>query len=292
MAHPGRSGTTREALLAPTFRPTIMRPAALALCAAVVAAAAVDAAPSASSRSRPPNVVVILTDDQGWGDVGYNCRNASVCPRTPNIDRLATGPHSVLFHRFYSGAAVCSPTRASVLTGRNNYRGCVKSALPCDHMASGAANCSQGPGLSHAEFTIAEAAAKAGLPSIHLGKWPVLPTIPPWCPVSHRSSRHATLHQRWQQPSPFLLGPLWPSLADRTPSPVHAQAPGRPVEQERPTGRAALLPDRPRLHALVLLAGAAADVDAQLRLLPARGLAPAAAAARLRPLDRRPEVQA
>lgn len=60
--------------------------------------------------------------------------------------------------------------RASVLTGRNNYRGCIKSALSCDHMKSGAANCSQGPGLAHAEFTIAKAAAKAGMESLHLGK--------------------------------------------------------------------------------------------------------------------------
>lgn len=98
-------------------------------------------------------------------------QNETVCPRTPNIDHLANGPNGVLFNRFYAGAGVCSPTRASVLTGRNNYRGCVASALPCDHMATGAANCSQGPGLSQNEFTIAKAATKAGLQSIHIGKW-------------------------------------------------------------------------------------------------------------------------
>ena len=118
-----------------------------------------------------PNVLVILTDDVGWGDVGYNCKNATVCPRTPHIDALATGNNAVLFRRFYAGAGVCSPTRASTLTGRNNYRGCIASALPCDHMTSGAANCSQGPGLSHAEFTVAKAATKAGMSSIHIGKW-------------------------------------------------------------------------------------------------------------------------
>ena len=83
---------------------------------------------------------------------------------------VATGPHSVLFHRFYSGAGVCSPTRASVLTGRNNKRGCINSALPCDHMATEADACSQGPGLAHSEFTVADAAAKVGYRTIHLGK--------------------------------------------------------------------------------------------------------------------------
>jgi arylsulfatase A-like enzyme len=129
----------------------------------------------------PPNVMVLLTDDQGWGDTGYNCgapgsvayskRNLTACPHTPHIDGLATGPHAVLFHRFSSGAGVCSPTRASVLTGRNNKRGCINSALPCDHMATEADGCSQGPGLAHSEFTVAMAAAKAGMKTIHLGKW-------------------------------------------------------------------------------------------------------------------------
>ena len=100
----------------------------------------------AATAVSPPNVMVVLTDDQGWGDTGYNCgtpgsvayskRNMTACPHTPHIDGLALGPHAVLFHRFYSGAGVCSPTRASVLTGRNNKRGCIDSALPCDHMAT------------------------------------------------------------------------------------------------------------------------------------------------------------
>lgn len=127
-----------------------------------------------------PATPVAAQDDQGWGDTGYNCgqpgsvaysqRNTTSCPHTPHIDRLATGPHSVLFHRFYSGAGVCSPTRASVLTGRNNKRGCIDSALPCDHMATEAGGCSQGPGLAKTEFTVAKAAAKVGMATMHLGK--------------------------------------------------------------------------------------------------------------------------
>lgn len=85
----------------------------------------------------------------------------------------------MLFHRFYSGAGVCSPTRASVLTGRNNKRSCINSALPCDHMATEADGCSQGPGLAKSEFTVAKAAAKVGMNTIHLGKVRRTSTIQP-----------------------------------------------------------------------------------------------------------------
>jgi len=136
--------------------------------------------------------------------VAYSQRNLTACPHTPHIDALATGPHSVLFHRFYSGpqspaprcwlpsrcfrallagrqlvercwlwagAGVCSPTRASVLTGRTNKRSCINSALPCDHMGSPAWACSQGPGLAANAFTVAHAASKLGMATLHLGKW-------------------------------------------------------------------------------------------------------------------------
>ena len=55
-----------------------------------------------------PNVLVILTDDVGWGDVGYNCKNATVCPRTPHIDALATGNNAVLFRPPLSAPPTCS----------------------------------------------------------------------------------------------------------------------------------------------------------------------------------------
>ena len=68
-----------------------------------------------------PNVIVILTDDQGWGDVSlHGNKNLS----TPNIDSLAT--EGVQFDRFYV-CPVCSPTRAEFLTGRYHTRGGVYS---------------------------------------------------------------------------------------------------------------------------------------------------------------------
>ena len=69
----------------------------------------------------PPNVILILTDDQGWGDLSIN-GNTNLS--TPNIDRLAeTG---AMFDRFYVNP-VCSPTRAEILTGRYHVRGGVYS---------------------------------------------------------------------------------------------------------------------------------------------------------------------
>ncbi|MFQ6098156.1 MAG: sulfatase-like hydrolase/transferase, partial [Armatimonadota bacterium] len=65
---------------------------------------------------RRPNVVLILTDDQGYGDVGCHGNDKI---RTPNLDRLCE--ESVEFTQFYV-SPVCSPTRASLMTGRYNYR--------------------------------------------------------------------------------------------------------------------------------------------------------------------------
>lgn len=63
------------------------------------------------SSSQKPNIVILLADDLGFGDVGYNCGNAS----TPNIDKLAS--EGVKLQRFYT-APLCSPTRAGLMTGR------------------------------------------------------------------------------------------------------------------------------------------------------------------------------
>ncbi len=64
-----------------------------------------------------PNVILIMCDDLGWGDVGFN-GNKEV--KTPNLDRLAA--KGITLSRFYSAGPVCSPTRASCLTGRNPFR--------------------------------------------------------------------------------------------------------------------------------------------------------------------------
>ncbi|MCA9164661.1 MAG: sulfatase-like hydrolase/transferase, partial [Planctomycetales bacterium] len=63
-----------------------------------------------------PNVVIVITDDQGWGDLSLH-GNENL--RTPNIDGLAQA--GAQFERFFV-SAVCSPTRASLLTGRYHLR--------------------------------------------------------------------------------------------------------------------------------------------------------------------------
>jgi len=64
-----------------------------------------------------PNIVLVMADDQGWGDAGYN---GHPFVRTPALDAMAE--EGFVFDRFYAAAPVCSPTRASVMTGRSPIR--------------------------------------------------------------------------------------------------------------------------------------------------------------------------
>ncbi|MFT4858687.1 MAG: arylsulfatase A-like enzyme [Algoriphagus sp.] len=100
-----------------------------------------------------PNIVLILTDDQGWGDIGIN-GNFQV--NTPNIDQLAM--KGVQFSRFYV-APVCSPTRAEILTGRYHPRGGVYSTSR------------GGERLDLDEKTIAEIFQSNGYNTAAFGKW-------------------------------------------------------------------------------------------------------------------------
>ena len=70
-------------------------------------------------RIQKPNIILIMTDDQGWGQMGYY--NHPIL-KTPNLDDMAR--NGIRFDRFYAGAPVCSPTRASILTGSD---GCFDS---------------------------------------------------------------------------------------------------------------------------------------------------------------------
>ena len=76
-------------------------------------AAAMAAAPAAGTR-RKPNVVLILIDDLGWTDL---CCYGSTFHETPNLDHLAS--RGVRFTQAYAASPLCSPTRASILTGKH-----------------------------------------------------------------------------------------------------------------------------------------------------------------------------
>ncbi len=85
--------------------------AVIGWCTASPIAAAED-----SSASRP-NIVLVMADDQGWGETGYNGHPHL---KTPVLDEMAA--RGLRFDRFYAASPNCSPTRASVMTGRHANR--------------------------------------------------------------------------------------------------------------------------------------------------------------------------
>ena len=119
--------------------------------AAVVVGRWVRPAGAAETGERP-NVLLAMTDDQGWGDVGYN---GHATLKTPALDEMARS--GLRFQRFYSGAPVRSPTRGSCLTGRHPYR-CGIFFANSGHMRK-------------REVTLAEVLRTRGYVTGHFGKW-------------------------------------------------------------------------------------------------------------------------
>jgi len=95
----------------------------LGICLALVLARG--AAADEPSPSRPPNIVYILADDLGYGDV--HCFNPNGKIATPHIDHL--GSEGMRFTDAHSGSAVCTPTRYGILTGRYSWRSSLKSGV-------------------------------------------------------------------------------------------------------------------------------------------------------------------
>ena len=107
----------------------------------------------AAATPRKPNVLLIMTDDQGWGDIGAH-GNPDLY--TPVLDRLSR--EGATFDRFYV-SPVCAPTRASLLTGR-------------DHLRTGVAGVTRGlESMRPEEVTIAEIFRNAGYATGCFGKW-------------------------------------------------------------------------------------------------------------------------
>jgi len=98
-----------------------------------------------------PNIVLVMADDQGWGDTGYNGHPEL---KTPNLDALAkTG---LRFNRFYTAHFNCSPTRGSIMTGRHPDR---------------YGTFSPGAPIRAQELTVAKVLQSAGYSTGHFGKW-------------------------------------------------------------------------------------------------------------------------
>ncbi|GMW00425.1 MAG: N-acetylgalactosamine-6-sulfatase [Candidatus Hydrogenedentota bacterium] len=118
---------------------------------AAIAAATLRTHAQPSQDNLPPNIVLCMADDQGWGDMAYN---GHPIVQTPHFDAAAAA--CLRFDRFYAAAPVCSPTRGSVMTGRHPNRfGCFTWGYP----------------LRPQEITLPKALKTAGYVTGHFGKW-------------------------------------------------------------------------------------------------------------------------
>lgn len=106
-----------------------------------------------------PNIILIVADDLGWGDVGFNGQQKI---KTPELDKLAE--EGVVFNNFYSGSTVCGPSRACLMTGKHTGHSTVRgnprwtaSGSPVD--------------ISDADITVAELLQDGGYYTGMIGKW-------------------------------------------------------------------------------------------------------------------------
>jgi len=145
----------------------IVRCIALALMLSLVGTALLHAA------DRPPNFVVILADDLGYGDLG--CYGHPTI-KTPHLDRMAR--EGMRFTQFYSAAEVCTPSRAALLSGRLPPRSgmCSRERRVLFPGSKG--------GLPADEVTIAELLKSKGYATACIGKWH-LGHLPPYLPGKH-----------------------------------------------------------------------------------------------------------
>lgn len=138
-----------------------------------------------------PNIILIMSDDQGWGQTGYYDHPILA---TPNLVEMAKS--GLRLDRFYAGAPVCSPTRASVLTGRANDRTAVYS---------------HGQPMRLQEKTIAQALQNHGYKTAHFGKWHLNGLKGPGVPVFKEDPRNPSAFgfERWITVANFFdINPL------------------------------------------------------------------------------------
>ena len=167
-AHPSVTSLTQVCLIVPQTKPSsvptplisetlLMTPKLPGCigCLSLLVGWSVGSAPVASGQqqtfhegsSKPVNLVYILADDLGWGDLGCFGHERIT---TPNLDRLASD--GLRLTQCYSACAVCSPSRSSILTGRTPYRNGVYRWIPERHEVH----------LRSSEITIAELLQQQG----------------------------------------------------------------------------------------------------------------------------------
>ena len=137
-----------------------------------------------------PNIIFVLADDLGWSDT--TLYGITKFHKTPNLERLAK--RGMTFSRAYSASPLCSPTRASILTGQSPARIGITAPnchLPEVRMEASVADkappnkkslqCESATRLDTSHFTLAEALKEAGYATSHFGKWHLGPE--PYSPL-------------------------------------------------------------------------------------------------------------
>jgi len=134
----------------------------------------VAALPSPTPPPGPPNVVIILADDMGYGDIGaYGAK----LNKTPNLDRLAA--EGVRMTDFRVPSALCTPSRAALLTGLYPPRTGLVGNLPSGSPTEGITD-----GIDDDEITLADALRERGYATAAVGKWHLGSTVP-YLPLRH-----------------------------------------------------------------------------------------------------------
>jgi len=134
---------------------------------------------------KSPNILYILIDDIGFGDLGIPELNAIRGYKTPNINKLAD--ESMRFARMYTEPS-CTPTRVAFMTGRQPFRnGMGDTKVDID-----------GSGLAGKEVTLAEALSESGYNTVHIGKWHMGDIMESW--PNHQGFDYASfpIHQQGQ----------------------------------------------------------------------------------------------
>ena len=139
----------------------------------LIAAALTNSGTPRVAAQRPPNIIVVFADDLGYADIApFSQRQGAARPHTPNLDRMAA--EGMRLTSFYVAQAVCSASRAALLTGAYSNRVGISGAL--NHRAS--------YGINPEETTIAEVLKTRGYATAIFGKWH-LGHEKPFLPLHH-----------------------------------------------------------------------------------------------------------
>ena len=128
------------------------------LLSVLVLAALLTSCTQGSKAQKKPNIIYVLADDLGYGDVAAFNDNGKI--RTPNLDQMAS--EGIRFTDAHTSSSVCTPTRYGILTGRYNWRSRLKSSVlsgESDHL------------IPNDRSTVASVLKASGYHTAYIGKW-------------------------------------------------------------------------------------------------------------------------